>query len=267
MKLNINKELKKIYEIHWGNLIANANKEDIKAASPLLIKVDEKYENADIKIMICGQETYGWNGSIGDKNIDFLMNDYEAYLYDNQDYFNTNVNYKNDEYSKNERLKKKNKRIFWNNANFKYFEEKLTEHFGKKNKKTAFIWNNLSKIGNSKEYKNGKGKPSKKVVELEKKYFNVFKKEVEILKPNIIIFTTGKRDYLINDIFGGDVKFLPKLRLEIQEPLRATTNLIAEVILPEFKNIFSVRVEHPSRRALDKSIVVDIIKEIYKNQI
>ena len=69
---DINIQLKKLYENKWNNLLKNSK--DINAASPLLVKVSDDYINADIKIMICGQETYGWNGTIGDKNIDFLLN-------------------------------------------------------------------------------------------------------------------------------------------------------------------------------------------------
>lgn len=263
----INTKLKELYQQHWDKLIINGK--DKGATHPLLIKIRDCYENADIKIMICGQETYGWHGNLGDKNkekdeyINFLMNDYEAFFYNDQNYFNTNPNYINDEYSKNKRLKKKKSRNFWSNKNFKYFEEKLeNEYF--KDKKVAFMWNNLSKIGNSGA--KSKGKATKEVQQLERNYFNVFKGEFEILKPNIVIFTTGSRDWLIKHHFGEGTQFLPQLYFANNQLLEKTTNLIAEVVLPEFKNISTIRVEHPSRRTLDNSIILEVIQNIYEGK-
>ena len=53
-------------------------------------------------------------------------------------------------------------------------------------KKSSFIWNNIIKAG-----KQGKGRPHNEILEIERKYFNVIKKEIEIINPNIIIFFTG----------------------------------------------------------------------------
>ncbi len=260
----MNNQLKELYSRDWSELLQNA--EGKKAASPLLIKVREEYQKSDIKVMICGQETYGWNGNIGSKDIDFLMNDYEAYLYEDQDYFNTNKAYTDDDYSKGRRLKKKQSRVFWSKKNYKYFEKELTKYFKAEDKTIAFVWNNLSKIGNSGEYKNGKGKATKSVCELERKYFNIFVQELKILKPNIIIFTTGSRDGYIKHHFGSNTEFLPKLYLENNLLAEKTKNLIAEIKLPDFKEISCVRVGHPSRRSLDNSIILGIIKQVWNHQ-
>jgi hypothetical protein len=138
----INEKLKALYKGKWKDLTSEADKiKEVKPAHPLLIKVNDNYEKADIKVMIFGQDTFVWHVEFSNgKDIDFLMDDYDCYLNNNtQDYF-----YKG-------RVKRKNKRTFWNRSNFKYFQEQLNQHFEGKN--VEFLWNNLSKIG-----KNGKGK-------------------------------------------------------------------------------------------------------------
>ncbi len=157
--------MKKLYSSKWNNLIANSK--DTDATYPLLVKVDEEYQNADIKIMIVGQETDGWCGVLEEhkKDIISIQETYFNYLYESKD---------------------KNRRPFWNRKNFKYFQEELKKKLP--SKKLAFIWNNVSKIG-----MNYSGKVTKKVESLEKQYFDVFEEELKILKPDIIIFTIGNR--------------------------------------------------------------------------
>jgi hypothetical protein len=226
----INTQLKTLYENKWKDLTSEADKiKGIKPAHPLLIKVNDNYEKADIKVMIFGQETFGWNGDFpSKKGIDFLMNDYDCYLNNNtQDYF-----YKG-------RVKRKNKRTFWNRSNFKYFQEQLEKHF--KDKNVEFLWNNLSKIG-----KNGKGKQTDEIKELENTYFNVLKKELEILKPDIIIFVTGPtRDRILTSKLNTT--------LEHCSPQYKTRQL-AKVIFNDITNadnkeILAFRTYHPRYRA------------------
>ncbi|WP_123956632.1 hypothetical protein [Chryseobacterium mucoviscidosis] len=65
----MNENLKKLYEDNWSifsqkliGIINDEGKEN-KPTNPLLLFVDEKkYKNADIKIMIFGQETNDWEG-------------------------------------------------------------------------------------------------------------------------------------------------------------------------------------------------------------
>lgn len=229
--MNMNIKLKTLYEKHWEAL-ENASK-GIGAAHPLLIKVRDEYEQSDIKIMICGQETDGWNGEFGnidskDKDIDFLMDDYEAYFYNDKDYKH---HYKG-------RLKRKNKRSFWNRKNFKYFQENLKDF---EDKKIAFIWNNLSKIGNS----TNRGKATKEVQKLEEKHFKLFDEELKILCPDIIIFRTGKRA-----IPNSSLKPISK-----EKPVQI-------IELKVFSKIFAVKTYHP-RSALKglKKEVLEIIKD------
>ena len=56
-------------------------------------------------------------------------------------------------------------------------------------KTISMIWNNISKM--SAITKSGGGPVDASVHEIEHEYFHVIPKEIEILKPNILIFFTG----------------------------------------------------------------------------
>ena len=228
-------------------MLLEASKLNCEAANPLLIKVDSEYINSDIKVMIIGQETDSWHGEINsaNKTIDELMDDYFKYFYQNP-----------------ENGKDRGRRAFWNRKNFKYFEDELTDHFKSKDKSISFIWNNISKIGNA-----GRGQPQEEIMLLERSYFNIIKSEFEILKPDIVIFTTGStRDSYIKYHFGTDVVFKAKLSLDNNVLKDHTLNLLAEVTLPGFENISSIRIEHPNRRTLSNLVSLTVIKEILENK-
>lgn len=213
--MNINKELEKLYNKHWASLVENANGK--KSAHPLLIKVNNEYQDADIKVMIIGQETDGWNGSFEEKkkSIHALMDDYYNYFYN----IATTDSLK-------KRLTKKHKRPFWNKKNFKYFQEKLQKEFPEK--KISFIWNNVSKIG-----KLDSGKQTDTIKQFEEEYFkDVFQQEIEILKPNVMIFTIGNRHIPVQHNSLKNIK----------------EEQVSEVIFDEFPNIFAVRTYHPNAR-------------------
>lgn len=239
MYIDLNDELKKLYQSKWSCLLENSV--GTEAANPLLLKVREDYKTADIRVMIVGQETDGWNGLLSNKkkSVDELMDDYYNYLY------NINTGYDNLE----KRLKLKKQRPFWNRKNYKYFEEELSKI--DTNKKFAFIWNNISKIGNDGE--NFRGAQKENVKELENKYFSgVFEKEIEILNPNIIIFVTGNR------------------RLPIKYDLLPTElKEVSQVIFYEqFANIISVKTYHPNAQIKGGKVhIKKYIVEFIKNHI
>lgn len=74
----MNEALGNLYSLKWDKLkaglkpIIEDEKLDIKPANPLLLYIDneEEFKNADIRLMIYGQETNSWyekeNGSIDD---------------------------------------------------------------------------------------------------------------------------------------------------------------------------------------------------------
>jgi len=240
---SVNEKLFNLYESNWDNLIEGMKDLKTNAAHPLLIKVDEGYEKSDVKVMIIGQETDGWAGCFNEKfhSIEFLMNLYRAYYYKGRF--------------------KDQKRAFWNKKNFKFFEVKLKKYFVEKEQKSvAFIWNNISKIG-----KHGRGKPGENIMGLERRSFNILKNEIEILKPDMIIFTTGRREKYITHHFGK-VDFLAKLGTNDLDADGRTKSLISEVKFsdPNLRDICSIMIEHPNRRTLDNELIFDILIDCWK---
>lgn len=169
MGVSINEQLKAIYEIHYEELLhefkdSTGNKEEEKPTNPLLINIDdeEKYLASDLKIMFFGQETNDWEGTCG-KGIDHLLDTYRIYLKEVKD--------------------NQHHRTFW----------KMVRDYVKSvqqkdlNMKIDYIWNNILKVGRAE----GMGKPHPKTVELQQEYFPVIKAELEILKPDVVVFFTG----------------------------------------------------------------------------
>jgi len=237
----LNNSLVDLYGKFYPGLLEEAKTLKPSAAFPLLIKVSDQYVNSDIKVMIVGQETDKWYGRLNDneRSIETLMDGYHNYL------FKISPN-----------GKARTSRPFWNMKNFEYFESK----FKIEGKSVSFIWNNISKIGN-----HGSGRPAADIRRLEKSHFNVIKSEVEIVKPDIIIFTTGSRDGYIKDHFGKNTKFIPKLYYSDGTLIEKSVNMIAEVKLEHFPEICSVRVEHPNRRSIDNGIVLHILNQCWKS--
>ena len=166
----MNKTLEKLYKENWNKfskklieILEDETKEQ-KPTNPLLIYVnEEKYENADIKIMIFGQETNDWEGD--------FQNNFNLSLETYDDFYNSNdcFGYGGQ---------------FWNGYN--RFLTLLSEKYP--NKSIASIWNNVIKVGNSGRNKNY---PPEYIYNIEKDNFNVIKDEIKILNPDIIIFLSG----------------------------------------------------------------------------
>ncbi|SFV89560.1 hypothetical protein MNB_SUP05-SYMBIONT-5-696 [hydrothermal vent metagenome] len=226
-------KLNKLYADKWKCLKDNAFK---GACNPLLIKVTDEYIEADIKVVIYGQETAGWNKDLCDDfSMEYLLNDYEAYLGNDKAYFDD----RDGCYAHSKkRIKRKNKRVFWNRRGFKFFTEQLK--VDSDGKSVAFLWNNLSKIGKASK----SGKATKCIAELEDKHFNVLKGEFEILKPNVVIFFTGpSRDSIIEE----------KLEAKIEQFFSSNykRKQLAKVVFKD-KNILGVRTYHPGHRCTAK---------------
>jgi uncharacterized short protein YbdD (DUF466 family) len=54
-------------------------------------------------------------------------------------------------------------------------------------KKIDYVWNNILKVGMAK----AKGTPPQEIVKLTQEHFPAIKAEVEILKPDVVVFFTG----------------------------------------------------------------------------
>ena len=178
--MSINSKLKEIYAAEWPALLENGRKiADSIPANPMLLSFDDLFfSQADKKIMICGQETWGWGGF--GSSINDCMKNYYGFFVDKGFYPG---------YGKS---------AYW--KAFRFFESQFISLFH--GQKIQFIYQNLSKIGRN----DGKTGVSNDIRSLERKYFPVFKRELELLQPDMVLFLTGpNRDHDIQFHFPDAV--------------------------------------------------------------
>ncbi|WNS73656.1 hypothetical protein RRV45_12070 [Bacillus sp. DTU_2020_1000418_1_SI_GHA_SEK_038] len=193
----MNKNLLNLYSRHWSDMVSSL--EGNQLSNPLLLYIndEDKYKYADIKIMFFGQETNTWEGELGNKSIDELL-----------------VTYSN---------------FFGNGKCFKYggpFWNTVKDYVNtikqlNPDKSVECVWNNIIKIGKEKT----KGAPDKSLVNIQKEKFPVIKEEIEILKPDLIIFFTGPnydqyiktewRDLKINSVNSWETRKIALLKHEL----------------------------------------------------
>jgi hypothetical protein len=218
--MNWNEELADLYsKANILDLLDNYNKRNIDNdwTWPLLIKSYEEYETAEIKVMVFGKDTNGWGPypeEIGENGVDIncLMNVYERF------FERGNCKYNSQFFPIIQEL-------------IKMFQEKLN------GKSVHYLWNNIVKIGMG-----GKGFPDKMYYGLIKDNINkIIPIEIDILKPDYIIFFTGPNTYqsgpyddVINDVFNNPKR---KYILDFNE------RELCEIILPNVKKSF--RLYHP----------------------
>lgn len=178
----INKQLKDLYTSKFQQgppcvlqLLREMRRGENPPAYPLLLKVNEEIHNkADLKIMIMGQETDSWerqqkrsftpidqSSKIVANTVDDFMDTYRTFL---------------NEWGKNS--------PFWHYI--KNINSSLNRQLP--GKTIEIIWNNIYKIGNKEK---GKNRPTDIIRSFENEHFNVIEEEVNILKPDAVIFFTG----------------------------------------------------------------------------
>jgi hypothetical protein len=219
MMMKTKDQLYELYVSKWDGLckgmqpILKDEVYDVKPADPLLLfpgtEGGNEYDSADIRVMIFGQETKGWSDFGYDNlstDIEQIMNGYDKFVTDGG-----------------------TPGPFW--YGIRLFIKLLNKRFPEK--KTGYIWNNIIKIGK----KNGKGSSPDYIYNVEQQYFSVVKKEIEILKPHIILFLTGPNydDRIKNKL--GEVTF---------EPLSPSYDEreIAKLTIPHVD--YAVRTYHPN---------------------
>ena len=260
-------------------------------AAPLLIELESDdndkfpYETADIRIMFFGRETNNWDDRHDTRKDKELYTDYGTYnfyLQNNDDILaeirgrHTDENgndlsgqderygltdiYINYLYSRDENT---GKRITVGKSPFTKwcysFVDKLQARYP--DKKVEFVWNNLFKIGNTNIMSGHSRSKSNSIIrDIEKEYFDVIESELEILKPDIIIFTPLDEDKTILEKFN------------IGQDAYATV----DSRLPELKRIdipnikYAARTIHPSTqgtsneiyRAYDIALIDDMMKHL-----
>lgn len=198
----------------------------MKPTNPLLIRIDdeEKYKSSDLKIMFFGQETNDWEGSCG-KDIDHLLGIYQKFM--------------------REAKEGKHGGPFWNTV------RNYTKSVQLKNprKKIDYIWNNILKVGRA----DAKGTPSPEIIKLQHDYFPVIKAEIELLKPDVVVFFTGPYyDQHIKHEFP-DAEFAKIENIKEQEICAIhSTNLPSRTF----------RSYHPQYLVMRKQEILKILKDL-----
>ena len=164
-KMSINHQLAQLYSTHWGDLIKHGEQLcPLIQTNPMLLKFDESaFTSASKRILISGQETWGWD-EFG-TSVEDGMAGYFRFFIERQFYPG---------YWKS---------AFW--KAFRYFEEEFSRLFGKDN--CTFIYQNLSKVGRNDD----KTGVTAEIRQLERDHFPVLRDEMAILKPDIVLFLSG----------------------------------------------------------------------------
>lgn len=240
--------------------------EAIKPALPLLIELndDESYEKADLRVMVFGRETNNWNDTnerslypYGTYNFNLSTSDdvlneirgkhiegepeiyglgdiYHAYCYEDNGVGKT---------------------IFTRRQ--KQLIQRLSERLG--NRKVESVWNNVSKIGcGGKVFGNSCGKPTAKIREIERQYFDVVADEVKILTPDVVLFLTG---------FGADREIKEIFNISDDDFKSVKEGIFLDRInIPGVR--YAARTIHPSRQSNENlkkhfdALIEDIIQFI-----
>ena len=156
----IKQSLLDLYKRYWDGYIENIRKTTF-SAWPFLIWPRQSYSTAPVRIMICGQETQGWGNELDTTDPGLVSPRRIADIYNG---FVNNGGYNSP---------------YWN------FSKRVAKAFPD----ARFVHENIVKIGKRK----GAG-CDESIFRLGLEHFPVVREEINILKPDLILFLTGK-DY------------------------------------------------------------------------
>ena len=184
--MDTNKQLEDLYKSKYPNLTSqineynqNINDDNNRATNPLMLKVNDEWINADLKIMIFGQENNFWAGECGNRaifcgKINEVIEIYEKFYLKDLMYACP----------------------FWNEY------RNIIKGTKSQGKKISFLWNNIVKIGRL-----GIGCVPE-IHKITNENFNIIADEINISKPDVLVFFTGPNyDNKIFDALGKYTKF------------------------------------------------------------
>ena len=261
---DLNDRLVNLYGSHIPTLYTEIEKVykdsnySIKPAAPLLIELSDEgnypYEKGELKVMVFGRENNNWNDK-GNRKDAALYTEYATYNFnlENSDDILTEIRGKHADESGN--LLPADKEmygltdIYWDycyspSASRNQFTKRMLQFVNKLEEKTGkkvgLVWNNIFKIGRgNKDIGHSCGPSPQYIQSIEKETFNVVKKEIEILNPDVIIFMTGT---------SADNAIKEKLELSADFQL-IDPNLpnLLKIEIPGVK--YAARTIHPSRKS------------------
>ena len=186
-------QLEELYDEKWGKLQEQLEHKQIKVKAPFLLSVNKYdredhsdetwYTDADLKVMIFGQEANRWEWKKEKTPADVMENYQELY----HEYYKVD---------KSGTIAFVEQRSPFLRDGFNGFSSQISEYLHTKmpNRRAAFLWNNISKL--SAVGRNGVSgiAVNSETHAIEKECFHVIPDEIEILKPDILIFLTGVTD-------------------------------------------------------------------------
>lgn len=214
--MELNNKLVELYERHWSVFSSELNKINSQQvfAMPFLLDLSQSLDDK-FKIVIYGQETWGWHDGQDLENwIAKGMDGYKNFFWERKFYTG---------YGKSS---------FW--QAFRFFEKNIPKMLKAKGieKEPIFIWNNISKLGLS----NNSTGVSETGRKLERDFFKVIQDEYNIIQPDLVIFLTGpNRDHDIKFNFNSP-EFSPAIEKYSQRKM-------AKIKL---ENTYSLRLYHPA---------------------
>lgn len=176
-------------------------------AFPMLIQLPDGYEQARLKVAFFGQETNGWEGPFnGRKTVEELRSVYHRFV-NKGGGFNYGGQY-------------------WNAV------KNIQSVFEQLEPSSRFTAGNVIRIGRWDD----KGSPTESVIQWQDHWFDVTRREMELLKPDVVIFMSGP--YYDNRI----ARSFPQVSFEQANarPLRQFARVVHEA-LPRH----SYRTYHP----------------------
>jgi len=164
--MDFNTEIRKTYDAalqHCRDTLGTMPSGDKGGpTNPMVIQPPHDYEQSKLKVMYVGQETNGWEGDFEPTlSIDRLLEVYDKFA-------NGGGGFKYGGH-------------FWNAI--KHFQSCMAGI----EQSTRFTSNNLVKIGKAW----GKGRPPRQVLDWQESWFQIVKQEVQLLKPDVVIFFSG----------------------------------------------------------------------------
>lgn len=178
--MNTNDRLYQVYVSKWGALCQKLDEHNLcdYEYSPLLLSVDnpEDFDTADIKVMLFGQDMSSGEWYQYDRHTQPLEECMQAIRTFDNTVGSIGLNGSRQRKGMGGGI---NKFIDTFNARFP-------------DKKIRYVWNDIVKLGRN--VKNG-NQHRTLLAEIERKYFNVIKDEINAISPQMLVFLTGPNPF------------------------------------------------------------------------
>lgn len=173
--MEINQRLKSVYENYLVELKSLSKEQANKFSYPLLMKAFSDYEKVKHKVLYVGKETYGWIDTMSNaQNLtaDYLMDSYEEFEFA--------------------------KYYHGRNSPFWRFVRTCHNKLNSDDFPNGLLWTNFSKCDS-----NGTT-PDYGLQKMNDKGFDLILDEIQIIKPDIVIFITGwDYEHQFQRVFNG----------------------------------------------------------------